>query len=251
VKPKLFPELEYLQTDWRFEYKYRLSFQQYLQIRSSIRPAMRMDTYSLAAPQQRYLVRSLYFDTDTFTNYVEKVHGDSDRVKLRIRSYSAEPSLNMPLRAEFKARRGITVEKHSTWIDLDDYQSFSHNRHWLQHEDPVLIEFERYVHLKSLRPKIIVEYLREGYRARSGDNVRITFDHQVRSAHAAVLFPQYPFFGYHHPTQVVLEIKCDAFQPSWLQQMVITHGLRPCTNSKYIQGINACRLDVATPSWSY
>ncbi len=212
---------------------------------------MQMDKYSLAAPQQRYLVRSLYFDTDTFTNYVEKVHGDCDRVKLRIRSYSAEPSRNLPLRAEFKARRGITVEKHSTWIGLDDYQHFSSNRHWLEHTDPILVEFERYVHLKSLRPKIIVEYQREGYRARAGENVRITFDHRVRSAHAAMLFPSRPFFRYHHHDKVVLEIKCDATQPSWLQRMVKTHGLRPCTNSKYIQGINACRRDVTMPSWGY
>jgi hypothetical protein len=250
VKTNFFPELEYLQTDWRFEYKYRLSFQQYLQVRSAIRPAMQIDQYSLAAPQKRYLVRSLYLDTDTLTNYVEKVHGDCDRVKLRIRSYSAEPTRNLPLRAEFKARRGITVEKHSTWITMADYQKFISYRHWSDSTDPVLIEFERYVHMKYLRPKIIVEYNREGYRARSGENVRVTFDHDIRSAHAALLFPGNPFFHKHHPGQIVLEIKCNEEQAPWLRYMVEQFGLRPCTNSKYIQGINASRWDVVTPAWS-
>jgi len=212
---------------------------------------MRMDAYSLAAAQHKYLVRSLYLDDDTFTNYIEKVHGDSDRVKLRIRTYTTSPDSKSPLRAEFKARRGITVEKHSTWISLSDYETFSSQKHWPQKDDPVLTEFERYVHMKSLRPKIIVEYLREGYRARNGDNLRITFDHHVRSAHTSLLFPERPFFHNHHPGQIVLEIKCNEAQPAWLRHMIVEYGLRPCTNSKYIQGINVSRRDVVTPSWSY
>lgn len=247
----MFPELKYLQSDWRFEYKYRLTYPCYLQIRSYILPSMRMDEYSRAAPRNRYMVRSLYLDSDTFTNYVEKVHGDSDRVKLRIRTYSASPSGNSPLRVEFKARRGIAVEKHSTWITLEDYRIFAEKKHWPDSSEPILVEFERYVHLKTLRPKIIVEYMREGYRARSGENLRITFDHQVRSAHADTLFPRDPFFRAHHPGKIVLEVKCDEVQPAWLGRMVTQFGLRPCTNSKYIQGINASRVDVVTPSRSY
>ena len=247
----MFPGLDYLQTDWRFEYKYRLTHAQYLQVKASIVPSMRLDEYSRAAPQHRYLVRSIYLDTDNFTNYVEKVHGDADRVKLRIRTYSPAPSSTTPLRAEFKARRGIAVEKHSAWISFSDYQTFSKTRHWPALDDPILIEFERYVHLKNLKPKIIVEYLREGFRARDGGNLRITFDHQVRSAHAALLYPHKPFFRAHHPGWIVLEIKCVDNQPDWLQHIVKGFGLRPCTNSKYIQGINVSRHDVVTPSWSY
>jgi len=247
----LFTELAYLGTDWRFEYKYRLSFALYMKIKAFITPYMRMDDYTLAAPRRRYLVRSLYLDSDQFTNYIEKIHGDSDRVKLRIRTYTAAPIESSPLRAEFKARRGIAVEKHSTWITLADYQSFLSTSHWLEHHDPVLVEFERYVHMKNLHPKIIVEYHREGYRARSKDNLRITFDHQVHSAHAEQLFPAHPFFHDHHPGKIVLEIKCNDKQPPWLRHLVENNGLRPCTNSKYIQGISVARRDVVTPSWSY
>jgi len=245
----LFPELAYLGTDWRFEYKYRLPFSLYTKVKAFITPYMRMDDYTLDTPQKRYLVRSLYLDSDQFTNYIEKVHGDSDRVKLRIRTYTNSPMKSSPLRAEFKARRGIAVEKHSTWITLADYKTFSSSRHWLEHDDPILIEFERYVHMKNLRPKIIVEYHREGYRSRSKDNLRITFDHQVHSAHSAQLYPPHPFFHEHYPGKIVLEIKCNDMQPPWLRRLVQEYGLRPCTNSKYVQGINIARKDIVTPSY--
>lgn len=238
-------------TDWRFEYKYRLTFQQYLQVRSAIVPFMRKDQYSLSAPFGKYLVRSLYFDTNTFDNFIEKLNGDCDRVKLRIRTYSSSPSENTKLRAELKARKGITVEKHSTWIDLHTFQYFMGNWHWPDNDNSVLSEFERYIHLKTQRPKIIVEYLREGYSTRSSEQIRITFDHKVRSAHANILFPEHPFFHYHHPGKIVLEIKCMKNQPPWLRQLVFQHGLRISANSKYTQGIETARKDVVNPSWSY
>ena len=247
----MFLRVDDLQNDWRFEYKYRLTYQQYLQVRCAILPYMRKDIYSLAAAQGRYLVRSLYYDTDRFDNFIEKVNGDCDRVKLRIRTYTATPAADIPLRVEMKARKGITVEKHSTWVDMDAYQLFLDARHWTDVENSVLSEFERYVHLKAEQPKIIVEYLREGYAARSGEPIRATFDHQVRSAHAESLFPPNPFFHQHHPGRVVLEIKCMKLQPPWLWQLIITHGLRICPNSKYTQGIEAARSDVVSPSWSY
>lgn len=247
----MFLQLGNLYTDWRFEYKYRLTFQEYLQIRSAIVPSMRKDQYSLAAQHGKYLVRSLYFDTNTFRNFIEKINGDCDRVKLRIRTYSASPAENIPIRAELKARKGITVEKHSTWINFQAYRYFMDAWHWLDSNDAVLSEFERYVHLKTQRPKIIVEYLREGYITRSGEQIRITFDHKVRSAHAKTLFPENPFFRYHHPGKIVLEIKCMKLQPLWLRQMIYQHGLLISANSKYTQGIEVARKDIITPSWSY
>lgn len=212
---------------------------------------MRKDKFSLADPQGKYFVRSLYFDTDTFSNYIEKVNGDSDRVKLRIRTYSPVPSANVPIRAELKARKGITVEKHSAWIDIDAYQHFLKTRHWHEVQDPVLSEFERYIHLKTQQPKIIVEYLREGYSNRNEEQIRITFDHKVRSAHAKTLFPGRPFFRYHHPGIIVMEIKCLKVQPIWLRSLVSRYGLRTSTNSKYVQGIEVARKDVVKPAWSY
>jgi SPX domain protein involved in polyphosphate accumulation len=143
------------------------------------------------------------------------------------------------------------MEKHSTWVTMDQYQEFIRTGRWLTDcQDPILDEFERYVHLKTLQPKIIVEYLREGYQSRNTDNIRLTFDHQVQSACAKTLFPDAPFFRGHHRGVIILEIKCNKRQPEWLRSLVQAHGLRIMANSKFVQGITLASPDIVTPVWS-
>jgi hypothetical protein len=244
----IFPE--FVNADWRFEYKYRLTFQQYLCVRSAILPFMKKDRYSLAGEAGRYLVRSLYFDTDDLGNYQEKNNGDSDRNKLRIRNYSKTPQDGTSLRVELKARKGMSMEKHSTWINYDAYQEFMSTWHWPSQSDPVLNEFERYIHLKAQRPKIIVEYQREGYLCRGLEELRVTFDLKVKSARASSLFPEHSFFRPHYPGYIVLEIKCDKSQPDWLRVLVQQHGLHITPNSKYAQGIEVALPEIIRSSWS-
>ena len=178
------------------------------------------------------------------------MNGDCDRVKLRIRAYNDNPSQAMQLRAELKARKGMAMEKHNSWVNYGAYEAFMASWHWPEQRDPVLDEFERYVHLKTQRPKIIVEYRREGYSPRGSEGVRVTFDHQVRSARAEVLFPEFPFFRKHHPGWVVFEIKCKKLQPPWLRELVQQQGLRITANSKYVQGIEVARPDLVWAWWS-
>jgi SPX domain protein involved in polyphosphate accumulation len=246
----LLPYLEDLKGDWRFEYKYRLTYQQYYRVRSAILPFMKKDRFSLARPQGNYYVRSLYFDSNKFTNYEEKMNGNADRLKLRIRTYenNLEPDDN--LRVEMKARKGLTMEKHSAWIKYAAYQEFMATRHWPEPGNPILEEFERYCFLKELLPKIIVDYEREGFSARGMESLRITFDLKVRSARASELFPDHPFFRTHYPGWVVLEIKCDKTQPSWVRNMVQQQGLSLITNSKFAQGIELVMPELVRSTWS-
>ena len=239
-----------LTTDSRFEYKYRLTYPQYYAVKNSIRPFMKKDFFSCASPAGRYLVRSLYFDTLNYKNYWEKINGDYHRIKLRIRTYQNNPADTSRVRAELKTRKGIMTEKFAVWVNFADYEHFLRTRHWPNLTEPVLIEFERYLHYYALRPAIIVEYQREGYAARSRENLRITFDHKVRSTQAASLFPDSPFFRQHHRGTIVLEIKCNNNQPAWLRKLVRQNGLRIIANSKYTQGIEIARPDIVSEAWS-
>jgi hypothetical protein len=237
-------------VNWRFEYKYRLTYDHYLRVRSFILPYMKKDPFTAGPGARRYVVRSLYFDTDKLDAFVEKLNGDQDRVKLRIRSYQSDPENNMKLRVEFKSRKGMAMEKHSTWVSLDAYQQFMDTHHWTDHSDPVLSEFERYVHLKGMRPKVLVEYEREGYLSRIDRLVRTTFDHHVKSAQAEDLFPQNAIFRNFYPGMLVFEIKCDKRQPFWLRKLVQELGLKLAANSKFAQGVELSRQDVIRSTWS-
>ena len=179
------------------------------------------------------------------------MNGDCDRTKLRIRTYARNLQENPDIRVEMKARKGMSMEKHGTFISSAYYQRFMQSNHWPALDDPLLVEFERYVHLKTLLPLILVEYRREGFSARAQQGLRITFDHQVQSSKATTLFPPAPVFRAHHRGMIVLEIKCNKSQPQWLLQLVQAHGLRVMANSKFTQGIEIVRPELVRPSWSY
>ena len=238
--------------NWRFEYKYQLTMPQYLAVKSAILPNMALDEYTKAVPDNRYFVRSLYFDSFFFDAFHDKADGNCDRLKLRIRTYVDSPDNIEILKAEIKVRKDVTTEKYVAQINYADYLSFMDDQHWpgdkLSNE--VLTEFERYYHQKTLVPIVLVQYEREGYRARTKEEIRITFDHHVRSARADGLFPENPIFRVHTPGSIILEIKCNKMQPEWLRRLIRDYGLTIISNSKYVQGVIVSHPSVVTPSWS-
>mgnify|MGYP000854539145 CR=1 FL=1 len=236
---------------WRFEYKYRLSIQQYYQLRSALRPYISPDKYTSQQVDNRYQVRSLYFDSANFHAFQEKVNGDCDRTKLRIRTYSANEKQDSEIRVEMKARKGISVEKRNTFVTVEEYQWFMKNKQWLSKSNTVLVEFERYLHLKHLKPQILIEYFREGFFVNTQRGLRLTFDHDVKSAAATTLFPKKPFYYALHRNVIVFEIKCDKNQPDWLLKLIKQHNLSIVANSKFAQGIQLSRPEIIQPSWSY
>ncbi|HKM16771.1 MAG: polyphosphate polymerase domain-containing protein [Firmicutes bacterium] len=230
----------------RYEYKYRLDTAKIYPVRYQILASgLERDYYSKERP---YFVRSLYFDTDDYHSLFENRGGLCSRVKLRIRSYSPIPA--DPLSVELKTKAGNFSLKYSTFISCAWYETFMETGHFPANDDPVLIEFERLVHLLALKPKVIIEYEREGLRPRRASNLRITIDRGIRSAAAGELFPAAPAFRVHYGRGVILEIKSLGKQPRWLNQCVREHGLRWVANSKYVQSIALSRPDVIAGSSS-
>ncbi len=241
-------EAPFRSEDWRYELKYRLDCVQYRRVRNAITPYMALDRHSRIAPSRRYLVRSLYFDTYDYTAFAQKMAGDDHRVKYRLRSYSPTLSGAALVRAELKVRKANVMAKHGAVVSPAAYLSFMERRRWPETSDPVLEEFERCLHLLALEPLVLIEYLREGFEDRARGDLRITFDHRVRSAHSASLFPEGPvFFRTHHPLGIVLEIKGRHDPPAWLRRLVRVQGLELIANSKFTQGILAARHDLYHP----
>ncbi|MBN2434557.1 MAG: polyphosphate polymerase domain-containing protein [Spirochaetes bacterium] len=232
---------------WRFELKYRISYFDYYKIRSALAPYMKKDFFTLKEPDEKYLVRSLYYDTYDYKAYDEKMSGDCDRIKFRLRTYSDTYSDDVKVRAELKVRRGNAMEKFTAFVKGSDYRCFMHNGLW-NVKNPVLDEYARYVYMRELKPQILIQYFREGFEERARGGLRITFDHNVQSIQSDTLFPEKNAFLRHHmPHTVVLEIKCRNERPQWLRSLVRDHGLKIIANSKFTQGIQASRHDLYHP----
>lgn len=223
----------------RFESKYLLHPAEYHRLRVEMARHCRLDDHSDAAPDRRYLVRSLYFDGVGFPAYVEKVTGVCTRVKLRIRSYASTREATRFLKVEQKRRDGSFISKLVTTASLAQYDRFMATGFWGGEADSVLEDFERLVKLRNLRPVTVVEYDREAYFSRDGGGVRFSFDHDVRYARCDHLFPARDAFvgDLHHA--VVFEIKCSRDDIAWVSRMVRDHGLKAVPNSKYANAVES------------
>lgn len=231
----------------RFELKYRIHYQDYLKIRNALLIYMKKDKFTEKAQGKGYLVRSLYYDTDQYASYHEKMDGNNERVKLRIRSYSNKPNDNSPIRVELKNRERNLVIKKSTFVTYDDYTTFQETGHWTNSTNPVLMEFETHRLSKLHKPKVLIQYLREGYETRVKNDLRMTFDFNVKSSHSNDLFPSHSFFREHDLHLVTMEIKYKDELPTWVKSLVHTYGLKVTANSKFTQGIQAARHDLSHP----
>ena len=238
----------YMRTVDRFEHKYLINISEYYQIKNQIMSFMDLDTYTLAGENQKYLVKSLYYDSHDFRAYQEKCYGGYSRIKLRIRSYSEEYSDDIPISVELKTRLGMNMKKYSVFVTGYEYRKFMETGHW-PNKNKVLIEFERLMLLNHLSPKTLVRYRREGLIPKDRENFRVTFDHSVESVSTDDLFPDKPIYQMHdHHKHIVLEIKSMGKVPHWMQRIVQRYGLNAVANSKYGQSIELTRRDIVMPS---
>jgi hypothetical protein len=234
----------------RYERKYICDFSQYLKTKNALYPYTKQDFFTQIKPENKYLVRSLYFDTNENKILFEKSGGISDRIKYRIRTYGTSVESKPDVRVEFKVREANLNIKYGAYISISEYLQFIKTRHWTDNSNPILEEFERHIHLFSLYPKIIVEYLREGYQSLDGDDIRITFDHQIKSAHAKELFPERIFWHDHHEQFIVLEIKHRKNVPHWINKIIKSGGLTLVSNSKFVLGAQSSQPELIHPGWS-
>ncbi len=226
--------------DPRFELKYRLDPFAYRAVLATVRGAMRLDDYSRRAGGA-YLVRSLYYDTSSCGAYVEKVVGEARRVKLRVRTYDADPARAPFVSVELKCREAQAIVKYATKVPVADYQMFASTGAWPETDDPVLTTFERHRHGGQERPVVLVAYEREAFTPRGGGPLRITFDHHVRAAavgdRADGLFAPSPRWRSADRHTVILEIKSSGAFPPWVETAIRDHNLASGPNSKYTQAV--------------
>ena len=230
----------------RFERKCLLSLAAYYRLKAALAVHLEPDYYTRRQPGDRYLVRSIYYDTRDLRAYHEKDDGSYGRIKLRLRAYSETLNSDSGVSVELKTKSGNVMTKYSARVSYDEYLYFERSGHWPDLSDPVVMEFQRLVRARSLEPVVLVQYRREGYRSRNRLPLRVTVDHGVVSSRARTLFPARCILRPHRPRHVILEIKTAVREPRWLTDLVVQHSLKPVSNSKYVQGIEVIRPNMVT-----
>lgn len=220
----------------RFERKYRISKTEYKSILNTIRPFISEDPIA-KKKGGRYFVRSLYFDSFSLNAYSEKIEGVSDRIKLRIRVYGKALDSTDVVSFEIKTKRCDQIIKYSSQLSPENYKKYLEDKLSIEY-DPVLEEFERLRRLYHLEGVVLVDYKRDAFFSKEQKDVRITFDHDVRTASSKKLFPdKKTIFRCNEPSVVIMEIKTRDNYPKWLSDVSKRFGLDQRPNSKYAYGI--------------
>lgn len=217
---------------FRHEWKYPLNFAEIEVLRRKLPLVMETDPHAING---QYRIRSLYFDNFNDKALLEKVNGDYQRSKFRIRVYNGDDSY---ISLEKKVKVGNLTQKFGARITRDEYERIIRGDiRWMLDDGRALLS-ELYYRMtaEALRPKTLVEYTRYPFVYEPG-NVRITLDYNIRSGILSTdLFSDaiLPLAG----APNIVEVKYDRFLPEVIAGLVGYAGHPRTALSKYA----ACRI---------
>lgn len=221
-------------VDFRHEWKHEISRSDLITIRHRLRAIAKPDSHAVDG---KYLVRSLYFDTPSDKALREKVDGVNQREKFRIRFYNKDTSL---IHLEKKSKCSGLGNKQLTVLSREEAQAIvDGDLGWMMDSGRGLVQ-ELYVKmvLEGLRPKTIVDYIREPFVYAPG-NVRVTLDYDIRTGLGCTDFldPDCAMIPA-GDAPIILEVKWDEFLPCVIRDAVQLDNRRSGAFSKYA----ACRI---------
>lgn len=215
---------------YRQEEKYLMNQIDMQQLSGLLEAVMHQDSHNGA---EGYCIRSLYFDTLNEQDYEDKLDGIELRKKIRLRIYDPSDSFAM---LEMKQKEGNYQKKRSLRLEREDAIALTQGRYdcLLKYPDPFAQECFGLMHSKCYRPKTIVQYRRKAFVAKE-NNIRITFDHQIRATEtnfdlfdpALNLYPVLDAFN------SILEVKYNGFLLSYIKNLINTANRSALSVSKY------------------
>lgn len=221
-------------ASYRHEWKHQINLSDRIAIRQRLRAVARTDEHAAGG---LYQIRSLYFDNLADKALREKLDGVSRREKFRLRYYNGDPSL---IHLEKKSKTGGLGAKASVPLSAGEAQALVDGvLDWMPGSGrPLVQELYSKMQTQRLRPRTIVDYIREAFVYPPG-NVRVTLDYDIRTGLGGTDFLDpdcvtIPAGG----APEILEVKWDAFLPAVIQDAVQLPGRRAAAFSKYA----ACRV---------
>lgn len=228
----------------RLELKFLIDEVQAARIRSDISPYCVADKHSRLRAQG-YPISSLYLDSPSLAFHRAKERGDSERIKLRVRTYSD----TSPATLEIKRRRSNVIDKTRGSVDRDRVEDVAGGAFQSSGGPCFLDDFATVVATAGALPTLTVRYEREAYESTVDEYARVTFDRRiaVRPTSSWDLLPgddDWCLFDEHWRTNlctapVVMEVKCQTDSlPIWVIDLVRRNDLCQSSFSKYSIGVH-------------
>ena len=215
----------------RHELKYYINSVEIAALRMRLFPVMELDSHCRKGP---YAIRSLYFDDAYDSAYYDKQAGVMHRDKYRIRIYNNSDEV---IFLERKRKLGDLIQKSSVRITrrLAERLIEGDPRGLHTSQNELMQDMFVQMRTKMLRPKVIVDYMREAW-VHPVEDVRITLDMQLKTGLSSVdIFnPNILTVSPHDRDVEILEVKYNRAMPAHITGLL--HGLNAERSaiSKYV-----------------
>ena len=223
--------MEELKT-FRHEQKYVIPYHEMLSLRSKFNDLLTIDRDS-----NGYMVRSLYFDSVEDEDYYDKLGGEANRKKIRLRIYD---TVRDYVKLEIKAKFGSEQLKESIVIDRKMAKELikGNYRVLLDIKSETAKKIYTIMSKGYYRPKVIIEYDRIAYLTTT--TTRVTFDFNVRRSYDFDNFfsDNINYFNVTDGKDIILEVKYDRFLEPYISKILDNKVSRYQSVSKYIMGRN-------------
>jgi len=224
----------------KLEFKYMIDGSKVPVLLRNLAPYLVHDDYSANRPEKCYTVNSIYLDTCQLDFYQEKLAGIKKRKKLRIRGYNERES-NSICFLEVKEKNGPVVHKTRTPVCFTDIRKVLTGKSGNTADNGSNADkFFYYMQSLHLLPIVKICYERKAYYYQFNNDIRLNIDNNLRAS-----FSVTPEFLYEEEGMIpsfsgsILEIKTKVGIPTWLNEIVLSLGLRLQPISKYILCLNA------------
>lgn len=211
----------------RYEKKYLLTAEQYMRLRESLSARMEEDSHGL------HTIRSIYYDTPSFSLIRASLEKPVYKEKLRLRAYG-RPGQDSTVFMELKKKFNGVVYKRRVPLKLWQLNQYLEEGRKPEESGQIFQEIDWFLKRREPEAKVFLAYDRLALSALDESDLRITFDFRVRCRQDR-LFLDADDCGDEilKQGQCLMEIKLLGAIPLWLCRAFSHLHIKPTTFSKY------------------
>lgn len=218
----------------RYEHKYILDKKTFVKVLDIMDKYMIADSFN--TERKPYTIANIYLDTRDDYLIRTSLEKPKYKEKLRLRSYGV-PDIDSVVFLEIKKKFGGIVNKRRTKLKLCEAYDFIFSGKQPEFKkymnQQVLNEIEYFFKIYDLSPKVYLAYDRIAYFAKDNNDLRISFDMNIRSRRYDLFLENGDYGKNIIGDYYLMEIKTSLAKPLWLTHMLADLNIKRQSFSKY------------------
>ena len=192
----------------------------------------RLANYIMCDEYGAYTISNIYYDTDSYELIRTSIENPVYKEKLRLRSYGASAANDMVFIELKKKYNGVVYKRRLTLPYQQAIQLLHKNT--IANNSQILSEIKHFLSIYSVSEKVFICYDRIAYTGIHDQDLRITFDSNIRFRQIALRLDKGTWGDTLLPQdQVIMEIKIPGVFPTWLSALLSEFKMFPISFSKY------------------